>query len=289
MIRIRPTRRSRASLLTRSFLLAFIFWTLKFVIPRMPGWVSLVCQDISEFKRSISTRANEIRRRGRNSKSHRDEEPKEALPTLESDNQSISPSVLEIIDFVDLDDDGSSFISRATSISSVSTFFGSFARSRSRRNRASQPLSAVSGRFASSSAHSTKRPQAKPSRAKNSKASTPRSKQRPYADEENGNIIDKDQVRIKVAADKTSHHSKQRQRKENHNNEWLDDISHVPVTGNIHGNHGNNPKRSQKSGSPLDRKINVSSHESNDVMDGYSRQKYSQRGKQNNHRQDGRK
>ena len=50
-IRLRPKIRTGSSIFTRSFFLAAILCTARFVLPRMKGWIRKCCRGISEIKR----------------------------------------------------------------------------------------------------------------------------------------------------------------------------------------------------------------------------------------------
>jgi hypothetical protein len=124
-IRLRPKVGSGSSVLTISLVLASIFWTVRFLLMRMKGWISECCRGISEVRRSLEARTSEARRlrRPKAAKSRRDEG---------SDAQSISTSVMEIIDLGEDSDGGSSFVSAASTIASSAFSVLSFSRIRKR-------------------------------------------------------------------------------------------------------------------------------------------------------------
>lgn len=282
-IRIRPKKSTRTSLLTRSFILASIVWIIKFVMPNMSRWVSRLCRNISDFKRSLSTRAKEIRR-------HRKE--KSQINDEGGDEPSISPSVMSILDMSDVDDDGSSFISATSSISSVSTYLGSIVR-RARFTRI--PRSSPAPERFGSSHHSTNRPKLSKSQSKTSKKEPSRRKQQQPQDSAIPNtlpkflhFIEEDQVsNLDAALGEKLHHPKKHQgNNTSRNNEWLDDISHVPTTGNIHTRKQHEYTTERPPNSPLERKLSAgSSHDSNDnAMNDYSHQNHSRHEKHNRQR-----
>lgn len=151
-IRLRPKIRTGSSIFTRSFFLAAILCTARFVLPRMKGWIRKCCRGISEIKRYMESRPAQARpiRSRKKTKSRQDEG---------GDAQTISPSVMDIIDLgEDSDNDGSSFIS---AISSASTFL-SFSRMRKRKSWTSFALLSETAdttkRLSESSAGRNKRP-----------------------------------------------------------------------------------------------------------------------------------
>ena len=114
------TTKSGNSLLARSFILACMFWTIKLAMPQISRYIALLCRDITQFRRSLRHRSKELHRR-RKKTSHVDEETpsrrknksqsSKKEDTERRDRESISPSVLSIIEMRKAnDDDGSAFI-----------------------------------------------------------------------------------------------------------------------------------------------------------------------------------
>ena len=150
-IRLRPKVRSGSSILTRSLILAAILCTVRFLLPRARRWISECCRGMSEVKRSLEARSAGARhhRSLKRAKSRRDEG---------SDAQTISPSVMEIIDLGEDSDDGdSSLNSTISAISSASTFL-SFSMIRRKRVASSSEAAEATRRSVKSSARTTKRP-----------------------------------------------------------------------------------------------------------------------------------
>lgn len=164
-------------------MLAAIFWTVKFILPHSARWLSKLCKDISEFKRLLTARANEMRRRKKTKSRHVDTYRDDST-VLTSDTQSISPSVMEIMGLGDVDDDNSSFLSTtgssfASVFHSVSHSVGSFSRSRRKSKAPSPNRSSINDNRNRSAKQEPKR-ESKSKYSKSSKRGT-------YADEETGN------------------------------------------------------------------------------------------------------
>lgn len=283
--RARPKSRTRSSIFVRSFILTAVVWTIKFVMPQMVRFLSRWCEDISEFRKVVKARAKDMRHR-RNAKSRNDG----GDASLAGDTVSMSPSVMEILDLAgDGDDDGSSFISTTSSLSSLFPSLGSFVRSRRRAVASSAAGSNRSRR----SAVSTKQTKTKSPKSKPSKLQTYMDGEREHGDDAIANslpqflhFIDEDNPSIGDAGEKLrySKNSKRHRSKDNQKNHWLDDISQLPVTGDSLDTPPYNSKRKQESGSPLERKLSSgSAHDSGTFCDGHAQTNHRQSRKHQSH------
>ena len=190
--------------------------------------LSELCRDISRFKRSISNK--ELRRRQKKKKKQAKEKEeannrrkkKSPQSSSQQDLDSISPSVLSIIEMGNAaDDDGSSFISTGTGISTLTSvteyISSSFGRGRRRQKVTSEKVA----HHHSNHKHTTK--SSKPSRS-SSKHET--------LDEEKG--ITKSKLHFIEENDQgeangnttTKKRSSKEKKKEN-----LDDVSCLPIVG----------------------------------------------------------
>lgn len=219
-----PTTKGGNSLLARSFILACMFWTIKLAMPQMRRYIVRLCRDITQFRRSLRHQSKELHRR-RKKTSHVDEEtPRRKHKSQSSkkedserrDHESISPSVLSIIEMGNAnDDDGSSFISATSSITSVSTFFSQIARSRRRKPKQ---------KSTEGSAESTPTTHTKSKQSSSSSKSSSRSKKKSHpVDVEKG--ITKSRLHFIEEEHDTT--------KPGNDTNGLDDISHLPIVGNI--------------------------------------------------------
>jgi len=234
---IKKKKRSAGdSLLVRSFLLACLFWVIKLSLPHIITWLAELCRDISRFKRSITNK--ELRRRQKKKKKQAKEKEeantrrkKKSPPSSsQQDLDSISPSVLSIIEMGNAaDDDGSSFISTGTGIStltSVTEYISSSFRGRRRQKVTSERVA----HHHSNHEHTTK--SSKPSRS---------SSNHETLDEEKGitksklHFIEEDD-QGEANGNTTTKKRSSKEKKEN-----LDDVSCLPIVG------GNQDEESGKS------------------------------------------
>ena len=220
------TTKSGNSLLARSFILACMFWTIKLAMPHISRYIARLCRDITQFRRSLRHRSKELHRR-RKKTSHVDEETpsrrknksqsSKKEDTERRDRESISPSVLSIIEMGKAnDDDGSSFISATSSITSVSTFFSQIARSRRRKPK----------QKSTEGAESTSNKHTKSKQSSSSSKSSSRSKKKSH------NIdVEKGITKSKLHFIEEEHDTTETKHGNDTND--LDDISHLPIVGNI--------------------------------------------------------
>ena len=213
------TTKSGNSLLARSFILACMFWTIKLAMPQMRRYIVPLCRDITQFRRSLRHQSKELQHRRKKKSSHVDEEtPRRKHKSQSSkkedserrDHESISPSVLSIIEMGNAnDDDGSSFIS------ATSSFFSQIARSRRRKPKKNST---------EGSAESTPTTHTKSKQSSSSSKSSSRSKKKSHPVD-----VEKGITKSKLHFIEEEHDTT----KPGNDTNGLDDISHLPIVGNI--------------------------------------------------------
>lgn len=227
------------SFLVRSFILACMFWVIRLAMPQFSVWIRQLCRDISQFSRSLDYRHHHPhhhhRRRKKQSQQQdketrrkRKETTREQLDSSFTSTLTPSPSVQSIIEMGDANqDDGSSFISATSAITSFSSYIGSFAKGRRRQKITSERVAH------SNHKHSSTTTTTKTTKSKSSKASNSSSRSKPQQ-------IDEEKGYTNVNTTKSKLHFMEDGNGTTTNNQSgnIDDVSCLPIVGNVKPNEG---------------------------------------------------
>lgn len=263
--RLRLKSESRESLLVRSFFLACLFWTVKFVLPHVVRYLSRWYNDASsDYKRHNNNMPYSSRRGyGRNKKKAKPQYDYEKESTVvTTDDNTMSPSVLSLLELGnDVGDDDASV---STGISTFSSYFDSFRSYASRRRSKASSAPKSSHHHHQSNGHHTKSKHhhhhhSSPSKSKSSKIS----KRHHHHEDEGLNLsslptdnlyfIDEDHSNNGDNNMSKGDHSSSRQR----HNKGSKELRRLESTGSSTQRIDNryNHKNNDSSSSPLERKL----------------------------------
>lgn len=298
---IKPKNKSRGSLFVRSFLLAAVFWAVKFILPQ-------IIRYWSERHRQVVSSRGRGRKRGKTRGHYYDEEDLSTVVTTDTD-QTISPSVMELLELGnDFGDDGASFITAGTmgTTGTFATYLSSLVSKYRSRGRADKnplarfnPPSASRKSKSSSAAENTNQSHHDQHQQSSSTKHHHKSKQLDlskiskrhsfkglhFIDEDNANDNNSDDI-IKGNQSSSRQQHKGSKERISYN---LDDASQLPSMGGKKDHrYSNSQHKNNDPSSPLERKLSAGVSQDSDHNHTRGKEKHHHRSQHHHHRNEGR-